>query len=52
MGAIPFITLDNDEKIFEGGMLPTGATLEKITLHELTLMKNNSLTTYQLRGDL
>ncbi len=52
MGAIPFITLDNDEKIFEGGMLPTGATLEKITLHELTLMENNSLTTYQLRGDL
>lgn len=52
IGAIPFITLDNDEKIFEGGMLPTGATLEKITLHELTLMENNSLTTYQLRGDL
>lgn len=51
MGAIPFITLNNNEKIFIGGLLPNGGTLEKITLRELTINHNGSITIYPLRGN-
>lgn len=50
-GAIPFITLSNNEKVFIGGILPNGGTLEKITLHELTINHNGSITIYPLRGN-
>lgn len=51
MGAIPFITLSNDEKVFIGGILPNGGILENISLHELTINQNGSITIYPLRGN-
>lgn len=46
--AIPFITLDNNEKIFEGGLLPNGSRLEKITLKELTISTHGVISTIPL----
>lgn len=49
--AIPFITLNNNEKIFIGGVLPNGGILEGIGLTELTINYNGTLTIYPLRGN-
>lgn len=51
LGTIPFITLDTDEKIFIGGTLPDGGILEQISLHELTVNHNGSITIFPLRGN-
>ena len=50
MGAMKFITLDNGERVFEGGELPGGYVLEQISVDTLTLSKNNQTTLYPLRG--
>lgn len=50
MGALRFITLAGGERVFEGGELPGGYRLEKISVDELTLSRNNQTTTYPLRG--
>ena len=46
--AIPFVTLNTNEKVFEGGILPDGSLLEKITLKELTINTNGTITTLPL----
>lgn len=48
---IPFITLNNNEKIFIGGVLPNGGILEGIGLTELTINYDGTLTIYPLRGN-
>lgn len=50
-GAIPFITLSSNEKIFIGGVLPDGGILESVSLKELTINHNGSVTIYPLRGN-
>ncbi|WP_418765012.1 type III secretion system inner membrane ring subunit SctD [Mailhella sp.] len=50
MGPMKFITLSGGERVFEGGELPGGYVLEKISVDELTLSKNNKTTIYPLRG--
>lgn len=50
MGPMRFITLKNGERVFEGGELPGGYVLEKISVDELTLTRNNTTTLYPLRG--
>lgn len=50
-GAIPFITLSSNEKVFIGGVLPDGGILESVTLKELTINHNGSVTIYPLRGN-
>ena len=45
---IPFITLNTNEKIFEGGLLPNGARLEKITIKELTINMHGNISTIPL----
>lgn len=49
MEPMKFITLDNGERIFEGGVLPGGHTLEMISPRELTLRKGNAKTKYELK---
>ena len=51
MGAMRFISLGNGQRIFEGGMLPSGHVLENINLDSLVLSKNGRTTTYPLRGN-
>ena len=51
MGTMRFISLGNGQRIFEGGMLPGGHIVERITLDSLTLSKNGRVTTYPLRGN-
>lgn len=51
LGTIPFITLDTGEKIFIGGILPDGGILEQISLHELAVNHNGSITIFPLRGN-
>ncbi len=51
MGAMKFATLENGERVFEGGELPGGYVLEHIDVDELTLRKNGTVTPYPLRGD-
>ena len=46
-----FATLENGERVFEGGELPGGYVLEHIDVDELTLRKNGTVTPYPLRGD-
>ena len=50
MGALRFITLENGERVFEGGELPGGYIVENISVDALTLSKGNQKTTYPLRG--
>ena len=45
-----FISLHTGERIFEGGLLPTGHTLESIGDKELKLRKDGAVTIYRLRG--
>jgi type III secretion protein D len=48
---MPFITLENGERIFEGGLLPTGQTLETVGIHALKLReKDGTVTVYSLKG--
>ncbi len=50
MGALRFITLDNGERVFEGGELPGGYVVDSISVDELILSKDNRKTSYPLRG--
>jgi len=51
MTPMRFITLENGERIFEGGLLPTGQTLESVGIHVLKLRgKDGTLTVYSLKG--
>ena len=51
MTPMRFITLENGERIFEGGLLPTGQTLETVGIHALKLRgKDGTLTVYPLKG--
>ncbi len=45
-----FISVNTGERVFEGGLLPTGHTLEGIGDKELKLRKDGVLTIYKLRG--
>lgn len=47
--AIKFVTLSNGEKVFEGGRLPGGFTLESISYDRLVLKKNNRKINYPLK---
>lgn len=49
MSPMKFITLDNGERIFEGGLLPGGHTLEQVSPRELTLRKGNTVSKYELK---
>ncbi len=50
MGPLRFITLDNGERLFEGGELPGGYIVENISVDELKLSKGDQKTSYPLRG--
>ena len=45
-----FITLESGERVFEGGELPGGFTLEHIDEEALTLRKDQQTLNYPLRG--
>lgn len=45
-----FITLGTGERIFEGGLLPSGHVVEGIGTQELRLRKDGGVTIYRLRG--
>lgn len=45
-----FISMHTGERVFEGGLLPTGHTLESIGDKELKLRKDGVVTIYRLRG--
>jgi type III secretion protein D len=45
-----FISVHTGERVFEGGLLPTGHTLESIDDKELKLRKDGVVTIYRLRG--
>lgn len=47
-GAIPFVTLATGERVFAGGRLPGGYTLETIRSDRLVLSKNGRRTEYRL----
>lgn len=47
-GAIPFVTLATGERVFAGGRLPGGYTLEAIRSDRLVLSKNGRRTEYRL----
>lgn len=47
---IPFITLSTGERIFKGGVLPSGYTLDSISLEKLVFSKDNQYTEHPLRG--
>lgn len=48
-GAIQFITLSTNEKVFVGGRLPGGFTLESISHTRLILSKNGKRIQYPLK---
>lgn len=50
MTPMRFITLESGERVFEGGMLPGGHTLETISPTQLTLSRDGQMTTLTLRG--
>ena len=51
MTPMRFITLEDGERVFEGGLLPTGQTLETVGIHTLKLReKDGTLTVYSLKG--
>ena len=45
-----FISVHTGERVFEGGLLPTGHILESIGDKELKLRKDGVVTIYRLRG--
>ena len=45
-----FVTLASGERVFEGGVLPGGYTLENISLESLTLRRGSQTSQYPLRG--
>lgn len=45
-----FVSLATGERVFEGGLLPSGHTLEHIGHKELKLLKNGIVTIHKLRG--
>ncbi len=45
-----FVTVHTGERVFEGGLLPTGHILESIGDKELKLRKGGVVTIYRLRG--
>lgn len=47
---IPFITLSTGERIFKGGVLPSGYTLDSVSLDKLVFSKDNQYKEYPLRG--
>ena len=49
-GVMRFVILDNGQRIFEGGALPDGQILERITFNALILSKDGRSTSYLLRG--
>lgn len=51
MQPLRFITLVNGERVFEGGLLAGGYTLEEINTRQLTLRRNGQITNYPLRGN-
>ncbi len=50
MGPMKYLTLENGERVFEGGELPGGYIVEEISVDELVLSINNTKTIYPLRG--
>ncbi len=51
MTPMPFISLSDGQRVFEGGRLPGGHVLEAISLDNLTLSRGGQVTTYPLRGN-
>lgn len=50
LSPIPFITLSTGERIFRGGVLPSGYTLDTVSLEKLTFYKDSQYIEYPLRG--
>ncbi len=50
MSPMKFISLSNGQRIFEGGLLPGGYTLDGIDVRVLTLRKGGQTLQYPLRG--
>ena len=50
MSPMKFISLSNGQRIFEGGLLPGGYTLDSIDVRVLTLRKDGQTLQYPLRG--
>lgn len=48
---LPFVSLKNGQRIFEGGLLPGGWTLESIDVNELKLVRGGQSCMYPLRGN-
>ena len=48
-GKLKFVTLSTGEKVFAGGRLPGGFTLESISHNRLTLSKNGKRINYPLK---
>ena len=49
LGALRFVKLSNGDRVFEGGRLPGGFTLEKIQADKLILSRNGKRSVYPLR---
>ena len=47
--AMKFVTLSTGEKVFTGGRLPGGYTLEAISAERLVLVKDNKRIVYPLK---
>lgn len=50
LSPMKFISLSNGQRIFEGGLLPGGYTLDGIDVRVLTLRKGGQTLQYPLRG--
>lgn len=50
LSPLAFITTEDGQRFFIGGMLPSGYIIESITTETLTLRKNGRVATYKLRG--
>ena len=48
-GALKFVTLSDGSKIFEGGLMPGGFTLESISYNRLVLTRNKKRINYPLK---
>jgi type III secretion protein D len=49
LGALRFVKLSNGDRVFEGGRLPGGFTLERIHADKLILSRNGKKSVYPLR---
>ncbi len=49
MKPLPFITLKNGRKYFEGGVLPSGYTVTSIDLNKVVITKDNDVKELQLK---